>query len=309
MSTAIRKTTDVNGIFHYVESINTPDYPTANWEINPDVSGVSGVSRNYWKYDGTNVVVEMSQGEKDAVEAALAAFALLNEEPIALVYNDTSTFASSEEKIITLANPLTDLVVHVLDPEYQELIGETLLSASGSGPVGWDPGNISTGENNLNNGNYSDLTYNNLLTGNTSGKILGIDMLTPTTINAMRRYDYNAAYYDTEWQFIGTNDVTAATYTVIFTQSQTGPNLTPNPFFKAFADQTFRYYGWRCVSSFNATYTITSELELLSGTLQTIKKELAVNTDYEVSILNSTQIAVTNVSAEQRELKVIIIGK
>ena len=71
MANAIRKIADAQGIFHYVESVNSPDYPTVDWEIDPDVSGVTGVSRNYWKYDGTNVVVEMTQPEKDAVDAAL----------------------------------------------------------------------------------------------------------------------------------------------------------------------------------------------------------------------------------------------
>lgn len=73
MANAIRKTADAQGIFQYVESINTPDYPTVDWEIDPDVSGVSGVNRDHWKYDGSNVVAEMTQPEKDAVDDALAA--------------------------------------------------------------------------------------------------------------------------------------------------------------------------------------------------------------------------------------------
>lgn len=81
MSSAIRKISDTYGIFHYVESINTPDYPSEDWEHNPDVSGVSGVTQNYWKYDGSSVVVEMSQAEKDAVDAAiLEAGAHINEQ-------------------------------------------------------------------------------------------------------------------------------------------------------------------------------------------------------------------------------------
>ncbi len=75
MANAIKKTADVNGIFQYVESINTPDYPTAEWEIDPDVTGVAAVPRNHWKYDGSSVVAEMTQPEKDAVDDALAALA------------------------------------------------------------------------------------------------------------------------------------------------------------------------------------------------------------------------------------------
>ena len=71
MANAIKKTADVNGIFQYVESVHTPDYPTADWALDPDVSGLSAVPRNHWKWDGA-AVVEMSQAEKDAVDAALA---------------------------------------------------------------------------------------------------------------------------------------------------------------------------------------------------------------------------------------------
>lgn len=50
-------------------SIHTPDYDPGTWIINPDLSGVSGVPKKYWKIDGDNVV-EMTQPEKDAVDAA-----------------------------------------------------------------------------------------------------------------------------------------------------------------------------------------------------------------------------------------------
>ena len=53
------------------ESINTPDYPVADWLINPDVSAVSTVARKYWKVSGSSVV-EMSQAEKDVVDAIVA---------------------------------------------------------------------------------------------------------------------------------------------------------------------------------------------------------------------------------------------
>lgn len=49
------------------KSIHTPDFPTATWIINPDLSGVQGVSVKYWKITG-DVVSEMTQAEKDAVD-------------------------------------------------------------------------------------------------------------------------------------------------------------------------------------------------------------------------------------------------
>ena len=53
----------------YLLSVNTPDYPTESWVINPDMSAVSAVAAKYWKLTG-DVVSEMSQGEKDTVDAA-----------------------------------------------------------------------------------------------------------------------------------------------------------------------------------------------------------------------------------------------
>ena len=306
MANAIRKTPDANGVYQYVMSMNTPDYPSADWEHNPDTSGVSGVSRNYWKYDGTNVVAEMSQPEKDAVDAALAAAAAVTAEPFGHMYTNQQSFNADQSIIITMPEDLPSMVAHVFDPMVQVLTGETLVSPAG---VGWDPQNKSTGEANVNNGNYSDLFYNNSLTGNTAGTIFGIDMGAPTAVSAMRRYDYNASYYDTEWEFIGTNDATGATYTVIFTATQTSANLTPNPYFRAFSEQTFRYWGYRCVSSFNATYTIISEMELMTGTLATVEKELVLGTDYSVNKLNDTQIEVKNLTGEARTFKTVVIGR
>jgi len=50
-------------------SVNTPDYPIADWVINPDLSPVIGVANEYWKLLG-DVVSEMSQAEKDAIDLA-----------------------------------------------------------------------------------------------------------------------------------------------------------------------------------------------------------------------------------------------
>ena len=65
MSQVINKTTLV-----LLNSVNTPDYPTADWIINPDLSGLSAVAKKYWKISGSDVV-EMTQSEKDTVDADL----------------------------------------------------------------------------------------------------------------------------------------------------------------------------------------------------------------------------------------------
>lgn len=53
----------------FLTSVNTPDYPSGTWVINPDMSPVAGVPQKYWKLTG-DVVSEMSQAEKDVVDAA-----------------------------------------------------------------------------------------------------------------------------------------------------------------------------------------------------------------------------------------------
>lgn len=55
-----------NGIVEYLRSVNTPDFPTAI--INPDISGLENVPREYWKISG-NKVVEMTKEEKLAVDS------------------------------------------------------------------------------------------------------------------------------------------------------------------------------------------------------------------------------------------------
>jgi hypothetical protein len=74
MANVIHRTQrDAAGCLIYRTSVNTPDYSTDDWVINPDLSGVEGVDCKYWKVTGSppdGVVEEMTQGEKDAVDAA-----------------------------------------------------------------------------------------------------------------------------------------------------------------------------------------------------------------------------------------------
>lgn len=56
----------------YLPSVNTPDYPTAQWIINPDLSAVVGFSSRYWIITG-DVVTLMNQAQRDALDAQLLA--------------------------------------------------------------------------------------------------------------------------------------------------------------------------------------------------------------------------------------------
>lgn len=57
-----------------IESVNTPNYSSEDWLINPDLSNVEGVDKKYWKIENDQIV-EMDQAEKDIVDSAeLAAY-------------------------------------------------------------------------------------------------------------------------------------------------------------------------------------------------------------------------------------------
>jgi hypothetical protein len=70
MAHVLHKTADP---VDYRVSVNTPDFPPADWFINPDVSAVVAVPTKYWARPLSDPVTEMSQSEKDAVDAAEAA--------------------------------------------------------------------------------------------------------------------------------------------------------------------------------------------------------------------------------------------
>ena len=70
MATVIKKTPDQHGHYRVIYNVDLSNYPSANWLHDPDFSGVTGVLSRYWKVGGSpEAVLEMTQGEKDAVDA------------------------------------------------------------------------------------------------------------------------------------------------------------------------------------------------------------------------------------------------
>lgn len=58
-----------DAVLSYLKSVNTPSYSGRNDVlVNPDVTAVSHLPLRYWKHDN-GAIVEMSQTEKDAVDA------------------------------------------------------------------------------------------------------------------------------------------------------------------------------------------------------------------------------------------------
>ena len=64
MANVINRTT-----LEYRTSVNTPDFPTENWIINPDLSNLVNVPSKYWKISG-ELVLEMNTSEKAVVDQA-----------------------------------------------------------------------------------------------------------------------------------------------------------------------------------------------------------------------------------------------
>ncbi len=66
-------------VAEYKISVHTPDFPVADWAINPDVSGVAGNPVRYWFLDGTTnpegfeVIDIVDAATMAAIDAAIAA--------------------------------------------------------------------------------------------------------------------------------------------------------------------------------------------------------------------------------------------
>ena len=73
MASVLNRTTK-----QYVRSANTPDYPTVDWIIDPDMSAVDGWPSKYWVITGDTVSL-MDQAARDAVDAAELSARLDNE--------------------------------------------------------------------------------------------------------------------------------------------------------------------------------------------------------------------------------------
>lgn len=54
----------------YRKSVHTPDFPTADWIHNPDLSAVAGFANIYWTISGDTISL-MDQAARDAVDAQL----------------------------------------------------------------------------------------------------------------------------------------------------------------------------------------------------------------------------------------------
>ena len=92
-------------------SVNTPDYPTVEWIINPDLSAVAAVPWRYWKIVGDQVV-EMTPEEKAIVDQPLPKTELFPFELLSLLrpYQIIAVQTSYDPTVILLRSKLQTIV-------------------------------------------------------------------------------------------------------------------------------------------------------------------------------------------------------
>ena len=64
MADVVNRTTN-----QYLQSVNTGDFPSQDWIINPDLSAVEGQPTKYWVITG-DVITLADQATRDAIDAA-----------------------------------------------------------------------------------------------------------------------------------------------------------------------------------------------------------------------------------------------
>jgi hypothetical protein len=109
-STVLHKTADP--VF-YRTSANTPDYDSETYFINPDVDAVAAVPTKYWARPLTDPVTEMSQGEKDTVDASIAAAVTQSNRTFAIGgVDDTTAGGVRTRALIELLNKRDNFLVN-----------------------------------------------------------------------------------------------------------------------------------------------------------------------------------------------------
>lgn len=117
MSNVLHRTTK-----EFLRSVNEPDYPVQDWIHDPDMSAVAGFDGKYWVINGDSVSL-MSQAERDAVDAAEAAAAIVQDKAdqkgridaeraikaLALLTLDMHNLYKSRIKAAALDSPLPEI--------------------------------------------------------------------------------------------------------------------------------------------------------------------------------------------------------
>jgi len=89
-----------------IQSANTPDFPTADWIINPDLSAITGQPIKYWLISG-DVVSLATPAEQAVIDAAIQATRdTANRDEEKLTYDQRRVFRAIVELMIEEFNTL-----------------------------------------------------------------------------------------------------------------------------------------------------------------------------------------------------------
>jgi len=109
MASVVNRTTK-----QYLGSVHTPDYSPVDWIIDPDLSSVIGVPSKYWNISG-DIITEMTQPEKDAVDAAEAIVIRDNNRAEAVATPDAATSTGVEfRELFELFNKRDNYIINRL---------------------------------------------------------------------------------------------------------------------------------------------------------------------------------------------------
>jgi hypothetical protein len=168
-------------------------------------------------------------------------------------------------------------------------------------PVGTvDPTNVSTGEANLINNNYTDLVYNNSSSGTTNKPLPGIDLGSSQLVSIIRVHWWTSnTYMATDYSIQGSNDGTNWT-DVASGLSSTGMS---GQAIDTVVNATYRYWRVFCVKGENGSWVTISEIEAF-GTGSTIQESI-INND-NISIICDTTTNTISIEVQSGSENLII---
>lgn len=103
-------------------SVNTPDFPVADWIINPDLSAVTGQPNKYWIIDpvGSDTVRLATPAEQAVIDAAIdSATTTSNRDGAVAIADDPQSVGMQNRSLIEVFNQrdnfLTNRIVQLQD--------------------------------------------------------------------------------------------------------------------------------------------------------------------------------------------------
>jgi len=113
MASVLNRTT-----MEFLRSANTPDFPVADWIINPDLSAVTGQPQKYWIIDppGSDTVRLATPTEQTAIDDAIAAQRTADDRAAGSgAADDSGPVGMQNRSIIEVFNQRDNFVINRLD--------------------------------------------------------------------------------------------------------------------------------------------------------------------------------------------------